>query len=253
MTVAAFLTPFWCCFSCFGCWLFVFFQTVHPHPYIPPNSICCLLSASPSQQGRSGPSSLHPLASEPSPSNGSSAICLWACQRCCSSIGGELNTGDKEYKWEQGEITETLPTPECFPAVRPGKPCVSHGKRPKEILSFCGLIPADALPDWGGGFNCSVHVVLHLKKNKNKNCQFTPSPYYQQPALHTSITGHCSPSPQNPQRWGLLQLFGDCFLLPAVTASTASLMAVVCRYCQAQLDSYCQNCQSVVTINVLAG
>lgn len=120
-----------------------------------------------------------------------------------------------------------------------------------------------------GGVYCSMCAVLHLKKKyikkkKSPRCFIThPTTMLPQPALHLPHPTQLPRSPAAPalsQRRGQLQLSVECLLLPEIASSTTSQITVrgrdgeaVCRYCQAQLDRYCQNCQSVVTINILAG
>lgn len=120
-----------------------------------------------------------------------------------------------------------------------------------------------------GGVDCSMCAVLHLKKKyikkkKSPRCFIThPTTMLPQPALHLPHPTQLPRSPAAPalsQRRGQLQLSVECLLLPEIASSTTSQITVrgrdgeaVCRYCQAQLDRYCQNCQSVVTINILAG
>lgn len=116
-----------------------------------------------------------------------------------------------------------------------------------------------------GGVYCSMCAVLHLKKKKIKKKK-SPKRFttvLPQPVLHLPHPTQLPWSPAAPassQRWGQLQLSVECLLLPEIASSSTSQITVrgrdgeaVCRYCQAQLDRYCQNCQSVVTINILAG
>jgi len=134
-------------------------------------------------------------------------------------MGGELNPGAKEStngnREKSQKLYRRLNVSCCASREAMCLPWKKTERNPVLLWSdFCRCTARL------GGFYCSVCAVLHLKKRKN--CQFTPSPYYQQPVLYGSVIGHGSPSPQNPNfvtKRGQFQLFGDSFLLPAVTAS----------------------------------
>lgn len=115
----------------------------------------------------------------------------------------------------------------------------------------------------GGRVYCSMCALLHLKKKKKIAKMFLCVPHHRltNSLCYTFLLLNSSSGPQQ-----LFHKEGDssnylltvCFCLksfpPApLIAARGEAGEAVCRYCQAQLDRYCQNCQSVVTINILAG
>lgn len=85
---------------------------------------------------------------------------------CCSLNGSRIQPrSQREHKWEEKKITETPLLSERFPGTCPWKPHGSRGRRPKEILSLCSPVPADALPDGGS----LLFHVCSFASEKKKN------------------------------------------------------------------------------------
>lgn len=94
---------------------------------------------------------------------------LWIPQGCAPPPCCSLNRSriqpwsQREHKWEEKKITETPLISERFPGTCPWKPHGSRGRRPKEILSLCSPVPADALPDGG---SLLFHVCSFASEKK---------------------------------------------------------------------------------------
>lgn len=139
-----------------------------PHPCF---SCCCLPFAPLYQQGRAGPGSLQPQSSVQS----YRSWFVWAPDPpgvCSSSLlqpEREQNPTLEPKRAQMGrekKITETPLISERFPGTCPWKPHGSRGRRPKEILSLCSPVPADALPDGGGSL---LFHVCSFASEKKKN------------------------------------------------------------------------------------
>lgn len=100
----------------------------------------------------------------------------------CSLNGSRIQPwSQREHEWEERKITETPLVSEKFPGMCPWKPHGSRGRRPKEILSFCSLVAADALPDGGS-------LLFHACNFASEKTKFTKTFHH---APHRHVTAAC--------------------------------------------------------------